>query len=73
MPVVTVADTTQGFEWAPRYPDRHNYPVNEHNGLMTNTHYQRRLMEMTHTNMVPMNPIWPAFTLLVAKLHSLNV
>jgi hypothetical protein len=47
--------------------------VNEHNGLMTNTHYQRRVMEMTHTNMVPMNPIWPAFTLHVAKLHSLNV
>lgn len=55
-----------------RYPDRHVYLVPEHNDLMTNTHYQARLMGVTPVKMAPLNPLAAALTLLVAKAHGLT-
>ncbi len=57
---------------AQRYPDRRIYQVTEHIDLMTNTHYQARLMGVTPVMMVPLNPLVSAFTLLQAKLRGLT-
>jgi uncharacterized protein (DUF362 family) len=61
-----------GDKLAQRYPDRRIYQVPEHNDLMSNTHYQARLMGVTPVNMVPLNPLVSAFTLLQAKLRGLT-
>jgi uncharacterized protein (DUF362 family) len=55
-----------------RYPDRRHYQVPQHNDLMANTHYQARLMGVKPLNMVPLNPIASALTLLQAKLQGLS-
>jgi len=61
-----------GDQLARRYPDRRIYRVPEHNDLMANTHYQARLMGVTPVNMVPLNPLRSAATLLQAKLRGLK-
>jgi hypothetical protein len=61
-----------GDKLVQRYPDRSIYQVPEHNDLMSNTRYQARLMGVTPVNMVPLNPLISAFTLLQAKLHGLT-
>jgi len=61
-----------GATLARRYPDRRIYRVDAHNDLMANTRYQARLMGVTPVNMVPMNPLGSAFTLLQAKLRGLT-
>jgi hypothetical protein len=61
-----------GDKLAQRYPRRRIYRVPEHNDLMGNTRYQARLMGVTPVNMVPLNPLVSALTLLQAKLHGLT-
>ena len=61
-----------GATLARGYPDRRIYRVDAHNDLMANTRYQARLMGVTPVNMVPMNPLGSAFTLLQAKLRGLT-
>jgi hypothetical protein len=61
-----------GDKLVQRYPRRRIYRVNEHNDLMSNTRYQARLMGVTPVQMVPLNPLVSAFTLLQAKLHGLT-
>ena len=55
-----------------RYPDRTIYAVPEHNDLMANTRYQARLMGVRPLDMVPLNPISSASTLLAARLRGLK-
>lgn len=55
-----------------RYPDRTIYPVPEHNDLMANTRYQARLMGVKPLDMVPLNPLASAWTLLTARLRGLK-
>jgi uncharacterized protein (DUF362 family) len=55
-----------------RYPDRNLYLVPEHNDLMANTRYQAKLMGVVPVNMVPLNPVISALTLLQARLRGLK-
>jgi len=55
-----------------RYPKCTIYLVPEHNDLMSNTRYQARLMGLTPLDLVPLNPVVSAFTLLQAKVHGLT-
>jgi hypothetical protein len=48
------------------------YTLPEHNDLMTNTHYQAKLMGVVPVRMVPLNPLVSTWTLLVAKMHGLS-
>jgi hypothetical protein len=54
------------------YPNRRLYLVPEHNDLMSNTHYQAKLMGVMPVRMVPLNPLTSAFTLLQARLRGLT-
>lgn len=54
------------------YSDRDVYLVPERNDLMSNTRYQTRLMGVKPVQMVPLNPIFVVWNLLLAKLHGLN-
>lgn len=54
------------------YPDRRLYLVPEHNDLMSNTRYQAKLMGVTPLDMVPLNPLASAFSLLQARLRGLT-
>ncbi|MCK4831713.1 MAG: DUF362 domain-containing protein [Anaerolineales bacterium] len=55
-----------------RYADRKIFLVPEHNDLMTNTRYQASLMGLTPVNMVPLHPLYSAWTLFQAKLRGLK-
>ncbi|MEJ2734639.1 MAG: DUF362 domain-containing protein [Anaerolineae bacterium] len=55
-----------------RYPDRKLFAIPEHNDLMTNTRYHARLMGVTPVDMVPLNPLVSALTLLQARMHGLT-
>jgi hypothetical protein len=55
-----------------RYPRRKIYLVPEHNDLMSNTRYQARLMGLKPVDLVPLNPVVSAFTLLQARVHRLT-
>jgi uncharacterized protein (DUF362 family) len=54
------------------YPERKIYQVPAHNDLMANTRYQARLMGIKPIQMVPLNPIASAVTLLQARLRGLT-
>jgi uncharacterized protein (DUF362 family) len=55
-----------------RYPDRKLFAIPEHNDLMTNTRYHARLMGVNPVDMVPLNPLVSALTLLQARMHGLT-
>jgi hypothetical protein len=55
-----------------RYPGRKIYQVPEHNDLMANTRFQARLMGIKPVQMVPLNPVASAVTLLQARLRGLT-
>jgi uncharacterized protein (DUF362 family) len=55
-----------------RYPHRRIYTVPSHNDLMLNTRYQARLAGVVPLQMVPLNPLISALTLLQARFRGLT-
>ncbi|MBN1946966.1 MAG: DUF362 domain-containing protein [Bradymonadales bacterium] len=55
-----------------RYPDKGIYTVPAHNDLMMNTRYQAKLSGVKPLDMVPLNPLVAALTLLQARMHGLT-
>ncbi len=61
-----------GAKLAQDYASRAVYLVPERNDIMSNTRYQTRLMGIKPLQMVPLNPLFVVWNLLLAKIHGLN-